>query len=108
MTRGELLEKYQRQRAEAVELGTIVPAEKVFQVFIGDLLSLDGMEDAERTVGSKEACAYFSVGQPTFARWCREKRFPGGYKTSGENGEWRIPVSSMYAYRGPKGVGKAP
>ncbi len=33
MTRGELLEKYQRQRAEAVELGTIVPAEKVFQVF---------------------------------------------------------------------------
>ena len=107
MTRGELLEKYQRQRAEAAELGTMLPAAKAFEVFIDDLLHLDGMEDAERSVGAKEACAYFGVGQPTFARWCREKRFSGAYKTSGDNGEWRIPVSSMYSYRGPKGVGKA-
>jgi hypothetical protein len=96
----ELVEKYERLRAEATELRTLAPLAKAFGIFLEDLRTLDGTETVDRAVTTAEAGAILGLSAKTVRRYCEAGRFAGAWKTSGQKGEWRIPVVEVYTIRG--------
>ncbi len=96
MTRAELVAEWQRRKAEALETGTTAPVAKLADVILRQLEELDGYASQERLMTTVEAAALLSVSGKTVRAWCCGRRFPGAIKTSGRNGDWRIPASDVY------------
>ena len=99
MTRAELRAEWQRRKAEALETGATAPVAKLADVILQQLEQLDG-HDAVRLMTTSEAATVLSVSEKTIRGWCGRRRFPGATKTSGRNGDWRIPASDVYTLAG--------
>ncbi len=99
MTRAELRAEWQRRKAEALETGATAPVAKLADVILQQLETLDG-HDAVRLMTTAEAATVLSVSEKTIRGWCGFRRFPGATKTSGRNGDWRIPASDVYTLAG--------
>ncbi len=99
MTRAELRAEWQRRKAEALETGATAPVAKLADVILQQLETLDG-HDAVRLMTTAEAATVLSVSEKTIRSWCGRRRFPGATKTSGRNGDWRIPASDVYTLAG--------
>ena len=71
------------------------------------LHDIDGQAATDR-VTCFEAARYLGISATTVQRWCKRGRFPGAEKTSGETGEWRIPLDALPAafHRRQKDDGK--
>ena len=102
MTQAELVAEWQRRKAEALETGTTAPVAKLADVILRQLEELDGCSKAGRMMTTAEAAAVLRVSEKTARAWCGRRRFPGACKTSGRNGDWRIPASDVYALVGVK------
>lgn len=61
----------------------------------------EGRDGADTFLTTSEAARRLSVEPETIARWCRDCRFPGAFKTDpdGETGEWRIPTEDVRSMR---------
>lgn len=57
----------------------------------------EASEETASYLTTSEAARSLSVEPETIARWCRDDRFAGSFKTDpdGETGEWRIPVEDV-------------
>ena len=99
MTRAELRAEWQRRKAEALETGATAPVAKLADVILQQLERLDGY-DTVRLMTTAEAATVLSVSEKTIRGWCGLRRFPGATKTSGRNGDWRIPASDVYTLAG--------
>lgn len=93
----ELVEEYERRRAEAARHGARAPLAKIYGVVLEELRQLDGTARPDRRVTTGEAADLLGVSPKTVRRWLRDGRFPGAEKTT-ENGggEWRIPAREIY------------
>ncbi len=100
MTQAELRAEWQRRKAEALETGATAPVAKLADVILHQLERLDGHDDAVRLMTTAEAATVLSVSEKTIRGWCGRRRFPGAAKTSGRNGDWRIPASDVYTLTG--------
>lgn len=92
----DLIERYERQKAQAERLGATAPLARTFAAVLEDLRSLDGVEGGGRMMTTSEAAALMGMARKTIAAWASGSRFPGATKTS-QAGEWRIPSSDVYA-----------
>ena len=99
MTLADLRAEWQRRKAEALETGATAPVAKLAAVILQQLEALDG-HDAVRLMTTAEAATVLSVSEKTIRGWCGRRRFPGATKTSGRNGDWRIPASDVYTLAG--------
>lgn len=95
----ELLEEYERRRAEAARHGARAPLAKVYGLVLEELRQLDGTPEPGRMVTTGEAAEMLGVSVKTVRRWLQGERFPGAEKTS-EGGEWRIPAAEVYRASG--------
>ncbi len=100
MTRAELRAEWQRRKAEALETGATAPVAQLADVFLRQLEQLDGHDSAVRLMTTAEAATVLSVSEKTIRSWCGRRRFPSATKTSGRNGDWRIPASDVYTLAG--------
>lgn len=100
MTHAELLEEYERRRAEAARVGSTAPLAKVYSLVLEELRALDGRPEHGRMMSTGEAAEVLGVSCKTVRRWIDAGRFPGAVKTSGEAGEWRIPAEQVYQAAG--------
>lgn len=97
----ELMEEYERRRAEGARHGARAPVAKVYGLVLEELRQLDGTPDRGRLVTTGEAAEILGVSAKTVRRWIGDGRFPGAEKTSGNGGgEWRIPVQEVYRAAG--------
>ena len=101
MTKAELIEMYERRRAEAAQTGAMAPLAKVYRVVLDELGGLDGV-DVTEFVGTAQASKVWGVSSKTAAKWLKDGRCPGAHKTSGKNGEWRIPTREVHALNGAR------
>lgn len=69
------------------------------------LTSSDSLEADDRLLSTEEAAERFKVQPATVAEWCREGRFPNATKTSGDAGDWRIPLWDVRQDPRPEKVG---
>ncbi len=103
MTRAELRAEWQRRKVEALETGATAPVAKLADVILQQLETLDGHDNGvARMMTTAEAAKVHSVSEKTIRGWCGLRRFPGATKTSGRNGDWRIPASDVYTLAGVK------
>ena len=107
VTLDELVAEWQRRKAEALETGTTAPVAKLADVILRQLQTLDGYPTG-RVITTAEASSILSVSEKTVRAWCCRRRFPGANKTSGRNGDWRIPASDVYQLAGVKRKGTKP
>lgn len=107
MKLGELVERYERRRAEAARHGSTAPLAKVYAVVLEELRGVDGVPDQARLMTTAEAAEVLGLSEKTVRRWLADDRFPGARKTSGERGEWRIPSAEVYAAAGREGGARA-
>lgn len=101
MTLLELVEEYERRRAEAAQHGSTAPLAKVYALVLAELRQVDGSPDLKRCVGTGRAAEILDVSPKTIRRWIHHDRFPGAFKTSdGDGGEWRLPLGDVNAEAG--------
>ena len=100
MTRAELCAEWRRRKAEALETGATAPVAKLANVILDQLERLDGHDGAARLMTTADAATMLRVSRKTIRAWCGQRRFPGATKTSGRNGDWRIPSSDVYTLAG--------
>lgn len=91
----QLIETYERRRAEASQVESTVPAAKVYELVLQDLQGLDPVDPPSRLLTTEEAGEVLRIVPKTVRSWCRDGRFPGAKKTS-KDGEWRIPAHQVY------------
>ena len=96
MNLSELVEEYERRRAEATRHDARVPMAKVYSIVLEELRQLDGRDRPTRMMTTAEAAEVLGVARKTAARWAAEGRFSNARKTSNEGGEWRIPATDVY------------
>ncbi len=95
MTVRELIDRYQRRQIEATRLKATGSLAEAYLLFLEDLRGLDGKANAGGYVGTEEAGKILTLDPRTVARKAARGDFPGACKTSGQRGEWRIPLSSL-------------
>lgn len=91
----ELVEEYERRRAEAARHDARVPMAKVYSIVLEELRQLDGTGRPDRMMTTSEAADILGVAQKTVRNWAGEGRLPNARKTS-DDGEWRIPAADVY------------
>lgn len=96
MNLAELLTLYEERARVASVQGSSAPVASVFRLVLDELTQLDGIETAGRWFDTSEAAAVLSVSPKTVRKWCKDGRFPSARKTSGEKGDWRIPMHEVY------------
>lgn len=96
MNLSELVEEYERRRAEAARHGARVPMAKVYSIILEELRQLDSRDRPTRMMTTAEAAEVLGVARKTTARWAAQGRFSNARKTSNEGGEWRIPAADVY------------
>ena len=86
------------ERARVAQLQqSTAPVAAVYRAVLDELATIDGFETAGRWVASGEAGDILGVSAKTICKWCNDGRFPNARKTSGDEGEWRIPIREIYA-----------
>lgn len=49
------------------------------------------------SLSSRNAARLLGINARTITRWARQGRFPHAYRTPGPRGDYRIPISDLYA-----------
>ena len=97
MTLAELMARYEERARVAKVHQSTAPVSAIYRVILDDLSAIDGFEMAGRWMTSGEASKILGVSPKTIRKWCNAGRFPSACKTSGDEGEWRIPTHEVYA-----------
>lgn len=97
----ELLAEWERRRADAECVHASAPIAEVYNVVLEEARQIDGVP-TRHLMTTKEAAFVLSVSPRTVARRCKRGGFPGAVKTSGDDGEWRIPSDEVYTANGQK------
>lgn len=96
----DLVVRYERRRAEALRIGAMAPAAKVYDEVLEDIRRLDGTPETGRMVDTAEAARLLSLCSTTIRRKCAAGEIEGAVKTSGATGDWRMPIASIYRMMG--------
>lgn len=102
----ELLTVYRRRREDAERHGSTAPVGRIYTVVIEELEDLE-LVMPQQMLGTKAVAEILDMAQATVAKKCAAGQFPGAEKTSGENGDWRIPASVVFGW-GPKPKDRGP
>jgi hypothetical protein len=94
----DLREHLERRKAEAQQLGTLVPEAKLLAYVLEQLDQVDGTEIADRWMTCEEAAETLRLAPKTVAKRCAAGAFAGATKTS-THGVWRIPARAVQTYR---------
>lgn len=96
MTLAELLARFERRKVEAETLEATAPVAKVYALVLEELREVDGVPAIEAKVNTTTAGEVAGVDRSTIAKRCAEGWYPNAEKTSsGQGGEWRIPLSDL-------------
>ena len=99
MTLESLIRDCERRYQDALETGGLLDAAKTWASMADKLkqvqISAPPEDEAWTTakVGRK-----LSVEAETVAGYCKQGLFPNAFRTSGNNGHWRIPPADVTAY----------
>lgn len=87
------------QRAhDADAMKSSAPVGATLRWVVRQLRELGGADLPDRMLTTEGAARILGVKSPrTVERWCREGRFDGAYRTSGDTGQWRLPSRSVYS-----------
>jgi len=102
VTLAELIANLSAQQADATRLRRQVDEAALLGDVLAQLDQVDGTDtSAGHDLNTHDAAKQLGLASHrTVENWCRQGRFPNAYHTSGERGDWRIPVSDVAAYRG--------
>lgn len=95
MTIDELIEVYGRRRDEAEHHASQAPLARVYDVVIRDLEQVEVI-GPRKMLRTSEVAELLGLAPRTVANKAAAGEFPGAEKTSGDDGEWRIPASAIY------------
>ena len=96
----ELMDRYEERARVAKLQQSTAPVAKVYRMVLDELAEVDGFESMGQWMNSGSAAGVLDVSAKTVRKWCNEGRFPSAYKTSGDEGEWRIPTHEVYINAG--------
>ena len=98
MTLPEVLAELERERVKADREDCLAKKEPVLQWVIDLLQRVDDTGTPQR-VKCEAAGFMLGVTPTTVQRWAKSGRFPGAVKSSGDTGEWLIPVADLKAWQ---------
>ena len=101
MTRADLLARLAVRRDEFAKLHAHVEAAVLLEDVIAMVEQVDGADIARhRDLTTREAAELLGLdSHRTVERYCRAGALLGAFKTSGDNGDWRIPQTAIDAFR---------
>lgn len=99
MSVAELIEVYERRRAEADRVRATAPLADVYRMVIEELRDLESGKASGRWLSAAEAAQILGVDRKTVAIWAAQGRFPGATKARA-TGDWSLPVAGVFAQKG--------
>jgi excisionase family DNA binding protein len=96
MTVAELIERYETLANEAEAVHSTAPLEAVYRRIADELKALGyDVVGPGKLLTTREAARYLGLKPATVRKRCRAGRYPGARLTSGDTGDWRIPLSDI-------------
>lgn len=95
MTVDELIHRYEQLAEEAGAVHATAPLDAVYARIADELKALGYAVGPGKLLTTREAAGYLGLKPATVRKRCRAGRYPGARLTSGDTGDWRIPLSDI-------------